>query len=638
MWSFARSALRAHASSVAGSFVMVALASALLTATGAWMEAGIRGTSSGEDLSMLSAATGSFAGTTILVVVLVVASAYAAALRERRSQFALLRAVGATPTQVRRMVATEVAIVFAAATLVGAVPGLLLARSATSVLVSGEIVPAGFVLQLSPWPVLATAVLLGGTGALTARLAARETARLSPTAAVRLSATEPSTLSPVRRTAAWCCAVLGLGVAVVPFVVPGLIGSASGASSAFLLITSAALAGPAIVAALARRGLAAAQGSGSTSLALALTNARGFSRRLTAAIVPLALLLSLGTVQLGVNRAVSTAAGVQLGDGITADLVVQKTGGLGTTDLEAVRSTPGVEALTTLRSQEAQVRTDDEMDDVALLSGLAWEPTALQVLSGEDVLVDPDVRSGSLDDLAEPGTVAVGRDSLLGTGTGLGDSLTVRLDDQERELTIVAVYDRTLGFGDYLVGEATLASDDTQTGTGTAADAVLLRTAPGKTDAVETAIVAAGLDVLTPAEYADAATEAAAGQQQLSAILVLALLVFVAAAAANTLAMLASSRRPEHALLRRTGATRRQLVTTAAVEAAVVALAALVIGTASVLPALIGVGYGLVGSVFAGIDVMAFGVLALAVVLVAGATTVIGAVRATAVRRVVQVG
>ena len=155
---------------------------------------------------------------------------------------------------------------------------------------------------------------------------------------------------------------------------------------------------------------------------------------------------------------------------------------------------------------------------------------------------------------------------------------------------------------------------------------------------METAIVAAGLDVLTPAEYADAATDAAAGQQQLSAILVLALLVFVAAAAANTLAMLASSRRPEHALLRRTGATRRQLVTTAAVEAGVVALAALVIGTASVLPALIGVGYGLVGSVFAGIDVMAFGVLALAVVLVAGLTTVIGPVRATSVRRVVQVG
>ena len=635
MWSFARSALRAHASSVAGSFVMVALASALLTATGAWMEAGIRGTSTGEDLSMLSAATGSFAGTTILVVVLVVASAYAAALRERRSQFALLRAVGATPTQVRRMVATEVAIVFAAATLVGAVPGLLLARSATSVLVSGEIVPDGFVLQLSPWPVLATAVLLGGTGALTARLAARETARLSPTAAVRLSATEPSTLSPVRRAAAWCCAVLGLGVAMVPFVVPGLIGSASGASSAFLLITSAALAGPAIVAALARRGLAAAQGSGSTSLTLALTNARGFSRRLTAAIVPLALLLSLGTVQLGVNRAVSTAAGVQLGDGITADLVVQKTGGLDAKDLEAVRSTPGVEALTTLRSQEAQVRTD-EMDDVAFLSGLAWEPTALQVLSGEDMLVDPDVRSGSLDDLADPGTVAVGRDSLLGTGTGLGDTLTVRLDDQERELTIVAVYDRTLGFGDYLVGEATLASDDTQTGTGPAVDSVVLRAAPGQVDDVKTAIVSAGLDVLTPAEYADAATDAAAGQQQLSAILVLALLVFVAAAATNTLAMLASSRRPEHALLRRTGATRRQLVTTAAVEAGVVALAALVIGTASVLPALIGVGYGLVGSVVAGIDVMAFGVLALAVVLVAGATTVIGAVRATARPQVVR--
>lgn len=632
MWSFARSALRAHASSIAGSFVMVALASALLTATGAWMEAGLRPAPSGEDLSMLSAATGSFAGTTILVVVLVVASAYAAALRERRSQFALLRAVGATPTQVRRMVSAEVALVFAGATLVGAVPGLLLARSATSVLVSGDIVPEGFDLVLSPWPVLATAVLLGATGAVTARLAARETARLSPTAAVRLSAAESSTLSPVRRTAAWCCAVLGLGVAVIPFVVPGLIGSATGASSAFLLISAAALAGPAIVAALARRGLTVAQRTGSASLTLALTNARGFSRRLTAAIVPLALLLSLGAVQLGVNQAVATAAGVQLEEGITADLVVQKDDGLQAADVEAISTMPGVDAVTTMRSQAAEVRTDEEMDDVAFLAGLAWEPTALQAVSAGEMLVDPDVRSGSLDELSTPGTVAVGRDALLGSGTGLGDTLTVRLDGAKTELTIVAVYDRTLGFGDYLVGDATLTSTDV------AADAVLVRADAGQVDAVRTAATSAGLVALTPDAYADAATEAAAGQQRLSAVLIFALLVFVAAAAANTLAMLASSRRPEHALLRRTGATRRQLVATAAVEASVVALAALVIGTASVLPALVGVGYGLVGSVTAGLHASAFGVLALAVVLVAGITTVVGAVRATSAPRAVPAG
>lgn len=636
MWSFARSALLAHRSSVAGSFVMVALASALLTATAAWMEAGLRGAPTGEALPMLSAVTGSFAGTTILVVVLVVASAYAAALRERRAQFALLRAVGATPRQVRTMVAAEVTIVFTVATAVGAVPGLLLARAATPLLTADDIVPAGFELPLSPWAVVATFLLLGATGALTARVASRETARLSPTAAVRGSAVEPSALGPVRRTAAWSTLVLGLGVAGVPFVLPGIIGSATGASSAFLLITSAALAGPAVVATLARRGLVLAQRTGSSSLTLALANARGFSRRLTAAIIPLALLLAIGTVQTGTNRAVVTATGVQLEDGITADLVVQgqpgaDQSGLTSEDVAAVAALPGVGAVTTLRSQAAEVRTDEEMDDVPGLGAVAWEPTGLQELSGDELLVDPDVRSGDLADLTTPGTVAVGRDSLLGTGTGVGGELTVRVDGQESVLTIVAVYDRSLGFGDFLVGEGTLPAGDT-------VDALLLRAAGAggtpatvsDTEALRSAVEAAGLQAEDPAAYADSAVEAAAGQQRLSAVLVLALLVFVAAAAANTLAMLAGSRRHEHALLRRTGATRRQVVITAAVEASAVALAALVIGTASVVPALVGVGYGLVGSVTAGFDMTVFGVLALAVVAVAGSTTVVGAARATA--------
>ena len=632
VWSFARSALRAHRSSIVGSFLMVALASALLTATAAWMEAGLRGTASGESLPMLSAVTGSFAGTTILVVVLVVASAYAAALRERRSQFALLRAVGATPRQVRTMVAAEVAIVFTVATAVGALPGLLLARAATPLLTSDEIVPVGFELPLSPWSVVATFLLLGATGAVTARVASRETARLSPTAAVRSSAVEPSALSPGRRIAAWSTLGLGLGVAGVPFVVPGIVGSATGASSAFLLITSAALAGPAVVATLARHGLVLARGTGSSSLTLALSNARGFSRRLTAAIIPLALLLALGTVQTGTNRAVVTATGLQLEEGITADLVVrsgQEGAGLSAQDVATVAALPGVDATTTVRSQDAEVRTDEEMDGVPGLGAMAWEPTAVQVLSGDGLLVDPDVRSGDLADLMTPGTVAVGRDSLLGSGTGVGGEITVRVDGQESALTIVAVYDRSLGFGDYLVGERTLPA-------GSTADAVLVQTAgaagPGA-DSVRSAVQDLGLQADDPAAYADAAVDAAAGQQRLSAVLLAALLVFVAAAAANTLAMLAGSRRPEHALLRRTGATRRQVLTTAAVEATAVAVAALVIGTLSVLPALVGVGYGLVGSVTAGFDLPVFAALALAVVAVAGSTTVVGAVRATGAPR-----
>src|SRR5690606_15431700 len=110
MWSFARSAVLAYRGSFIGSFLVVMFAAALLSANGLLMATGAR-----SDAPMLSTVAASFAGTAILVVVLVVASTFAAALRPRHEQFALLRAVGATASQVRSMVTAEVSIVFAIA-------------------------------------------------------------------------------------------------------------------------------------------------------------------------------------------------------------------------------------------------------------------------------------------------------------------------------------------------------------------------------------------------------------------------------------------------------------------------------------------------------------------------------------------
>ena len=103
MWPFARPAVRAYRASLVGSFLIVVSAAALLTANGVLMETGLR-----SNAPLLTTAAASFAGTAILVVLLVVASTFASALRQRTAQFALLRAVGATPRQVRSMVTAEV--------------------------------------------------------------------------------------------------------------------------------------------------------------------------------------------------------------------------------------------------------------------------------------------------------------------------------------------------------------------------------------------------------------------------------------------------------------------------------------------------------------------------------------------------
>jgi putative ABC transport system permease protein len=605
MWSFALAAVRAYRAGFVGSFVIVAAAAALLSANGVLIETGLR-----EELPLVSTVAASFAGTAVLVVVLVVASTFASALRQRTAQFALLRAVGATTAQVRAMVTAEVAIVFAVAAPLGAVPGQFAADLLTPVLTAGGIAPPGLTLSISPFPVISALLVLFPTALLAARLASRAVTRVSPTAAVRETAVETSRLSTGRRVTAAALLVAGLLVAGTPFVLPGTLGSAAGASSAFLLISAAALGGPAIVTALARRAAEATRSSRHAAAVLALVNARGFSRRLTAAIIPLALLLALGTVQTGVNGSVVAAAGVQLRAGLLSDAIVTGSEGVTAEQAAAVASAPGVDAVLASATVPAEVKTDGEGDGD--LGGLSWEQTGVRALSGDTALIDPAVTAGALADLSAPGTIAVSSESLFATGKGVGDTLELRFAGSRgmtgmtgMTATIVAVYDRGLGFGDQLIDLSSVPSASRPP----VSDELFTR---GAAD-----LAPLGLQTVSTDDYVDASVAGAASQKQLGAILLFALILFIGIAAANTLVMLTSARRPEFALLARIGTTRRQLTSMVAVESVFVIVTALIIGTAAVLPALVGVSYGMLGTLLPAIDWPVYAGLAGAVAIIA---------------------
>ena len=607
MFNFARSAVRAYPSSFVGSFIIILVASALLAANGVLMETGLR-----SDAPLLTTVAGSFAGTAILVVVLVVASTFASALRQRHAQFALLRAVGATPTQVRAMVTAEVAIVFAIAAPLGAIPGLFAGNLLLPLLASSGVVPAGLVLTVSALPVLGVLVLLFPTALLAARLAARQVTKVSPTAAVRGADAESAHLSRGRAISAVVFLALGLMTASVPFFISGTIGSATGATSAFLLVTAGALGGPAIVGAMARRAARATTSLRYAPAMLAAVNSRGFSRRLTAAIIPLALLLSLGTVQTGVNATVVEASGMQLRDGLGSALVVTAPEGVTASQLAAVESTPRITAVVGSSTVAAEVRTDEGADE------LSWEQTGVRSLTGDSAgLIDADVTSGSLDDLTGPATIAVSSDGFR----SVGDSVQMRFGSKELTATVVAVYERGLGFGEYTMLDSSL-PDSVRP----AASDVLF--VSGSAD-----LTSLGLTTSSADEYADAAVAGAATQQQLGAILLFVLILFVAIAAANTLVMLTRARSAEFALLRRIGATRAQLSSMIAIESGFVMIMALAIGTLAVLPALVGVAYGLLGALTLGISWPVYAGLVVGVVVIAG-VAMVGSARVRGTARV----
>lgn len=617
MWSLAISGARSHRAALSGTALVLAAAGAVLSLVGVLMESGIR-TGSG----ILTTLASSFAGTALVVVVIVVAATVGLALRGRRRELALLRTVGATRRQVRQLVAREVLLVALVAVPLGAAPGLLLARPLQPLLREAGILEPGAGLSLTPLPALAALALLVPVAWLAGRLATRETLRAVPTDAVRTSVVETQGIGRTRRTAALVTAGAGLAAAFTPVVVPGTMGGATAATSAFLLVGAAALAGPLLVAWTFGQAARLGTGRGGVARQLAVVNVRGFSRRLTAVVVPLALALATGTIQTSVDHAISDAATRQLGDAVGSELVV--TGPVpGPRELAEVEAVTGVAAVVPITDTPVQIRTDEE----DLPDALVWEGTSLRSVPPDApaAVFDPGVTDGSLAALAEAGAVAVSSDTAFELGLGVGDTVALRYAGDEHTGRVAAVFSRGLGLGDLLTGPETVAA----LGATPAAGTLLVDTEGVAPGVVAEQLGDLGLTVSTADGYVAGATSADAAAQRLSSVLLLLLLVFVGLGAANALALTTAGRRDELRLLHRTGTTRRQLLSMLTVESLLTAVAAWAIGTLAVVPGVLGVTYGLLGPAAPVVDLATYGLLSAAVLV-----TALGATMATAVRTV----
>jgi len=359
---------------------------------------------------------------------------------------------------------------------------------------------------------------------------------------------------------------------------------------------------------------------------LALQNVRGFSRRLTIVIVPLALALATGTVQSSVDAAVGAAGREQLRAAVTADLVV--TGGAADR-IAGIAVVPGVSEAVAVTDVPVQVRTDE--DD--LPDSLVWESTALRVVPADlrPTLFDPGVTRGRLAGLSAPGTVAVSSDAAFELGLGPGDPVDVRAGGREHRLRVVAVFDRGLGVGGYLTGPTTARA----LGVVATGSTTLVATS-GRAATVADRLRGLGLTVSTPEQYADSAVGAEAAAQHLSTVLLLLLLVFVGLGAGTALVLTTAGRRAELALLQRSGTTRGQLLGMTLVESLLTGGLAWIVGTAAVVPAVLGVSLGLLGWHVPVVDLTTYAVLSAVVVLTSVACTVVPA--AVTVRRRGAVG
>ncbi|MGW5348103.1 FtsX-like permease family protein [Streptomyces sp. NPDC004050] len=524
---------------------------------------------------------GAMGGTALLVAVLVVVGTFALSVQQRHRELALLRAIAATPHQLRRMIGREALLVGLAAGVVGAITGLPLAAWLHGRFVDGGIVPATLERTAGIFPMFAAvgASLLGAWAA--ARITARRIARIRPAEALAEAAVE-------RARPAWIRIATGLLVLAGGVVLVVVLGSlrTEPASTPVTFLAVIVLAGAvALLGPLLVRG-AAALLAGPLRLAgagghLATANLRGNATRMASAVTPLTLLIGMTCTVLFIAPTLGHAVREQARDGVRAGWVLAGRGpGIPAEAADAVRRTPGVTAATEIVRTSVRVGLTRYGAQGVTPAGLArtW---------------DPAVTAGSLDGFGERST-AVSELAAEQLGLKPGSELEVALGDgTPARLTVAAVYARGLGFGDLTLPHGLVAAHVDNP----LAAAVLVAAEPGTGKERLAAAVARfpGVGVLSARDADRARAERQQEGAELNLLAMGLVLAFTAIAVVNTLAMSTAERFREFAVLRLAGAKRRQVLRMLRVEALAVLLMGAVLGSGIALAVLTAFSVGMTG-------------------------------------------
>lgn len=543
---------------------------------------------------LLTALGGSFGGVATATAVFVVMGTVALSVGQRGREIALLRAIGATPRQIRRTIATEALLVAPVAGAAGLLPGVALARWWLGRLVDKGAVPHGVTPGVG-WIPMVVAIGAGLLASLLAGwIAGRRPSRIRPALALGEAAVERRRPGVVRTVLGVAATAGGIVLASVAAHQTGDDAASVALAIVFTLMVAVAFLGP-VVAWLASAVLGLPLRAAGVSGELAAANTRAAARRLASAITPIVLVTAFCGTLLCMQSTVTHTSSRQIREGVVADHVVGVvgSGGPGLPAGTAARAArlPGVEAAVGVLRTGALYRAGGSLDSTTVLA-TDGDPGRLPAV------LDLGVSAGSLGALTGDGrTVAV--DTLL-AGTAhvhVGDRLSLWLGDGTRlRPRVVAVYGRGLGLGQVLMPRSAVAAH-----AATAYDAqVLVRDRPGvPAAAVASRLRGLGVPGLTVTDRAGCRAQADK-DLELNAwanrVMAGVLGGFAAVAAANTLVMTVLDRRRELALLRLTGTTRRQILGMLRWEAVMVAVAGLSVGAAIAWITLIPIARGTAGT------------------------------------------
>jgi putative ABC transport system permease protein len=558
-----------------------------------------------------------FAGVALLVASFSIHNTFSIVAAQRSQESALLRAIGATRSQVLGAVVLEALLVGVLATAAGLAVGVGLAAALEALLSASDAgLPTG-ALTVGATSVLVPLAVGVGVTLLAAVGPAVHSARVSPLAALRASTVEPARSRPLRLVAGLVAAAGGIALVVAGAGGAGDVGRVGLGS--LLAAVAFVLLGPSLARPFGRVLGAPARLLRGVTGQLATENAVRNPRRTAGTAT--ALVIGIGVV------AVFTVFGSSLRSSIDeevtrsfgdTDLVVQAPSfsgsGLPPALVEGMGRVPGVETVSSLTFTDLLV---DGRAETATVT----DPAALDAVS------DLELVAGSLADLG-PGQVAVSEAWARDQGWQQGTVVDVGFaDGSTTTAPIGAVYRVKGAIGDLVVPEALVGPHTTRA---LGPQVALL----GVADGADLAEVEAQVDQLartagaptvqTRQEYLDDVA-AQVGQVLTVVYVLLAVAVVIALLGiANTLTLSIHERTRELGVLRAVGQSRRQLRSMIRWESAVVATFGALVGIA--LGTL--VGWGLVRAARESMDLGVFSVPVGQMAIIAAVGAVAGVVAA----------
>lgn len=521
-----------------------------------------------------------FAGISLFVGGFIISNTFAMTVRQRQREFALLRAVGASPLQVFVSILVQAAVVGAIGGALGVAGGLGLVLALKALFASMGMELAGSV-PVSTSMVVISLVLGIVVSILSAAVPARRAALVAPVEAMRDDSPAQSASLRVRTVA-------------------GLVVAGAGASAVIAAVVTAARDDTASTGSLLGIG-AAAVVVGVLLLAPAIAKPvlRVMALPFVWLVKPLGKLAS-GNVTRNPRRTASTASALMIGMSLVgaasvlaasaqssvssivenesrADLIVQSA--TGTLPAGVVSD---IDALPEVGAADAML-----LDQYFVTDASGGDPVSLYALGADPGVFDrswaTEAVEGDLDTLAD-GQVSVLKSAMTSNGWALGDSLTLSTQVGEVEVTIGSVFDSPALGTPLLVADSIF--DQLASSPADMATMVLLQAADGVSQAdLDAAVTAAAKPymIVSVMDNEEFVSSLAAQVDQVLTILYALLglsIVIAILGIVNTLALSVIERTREIGLMRAVGLGRAQLAATITIESVLTAVFGTVLGLA----------------------------------------------------------